>query len=278
MAMQRNDTKAGRFYRGDDWGHSPLTGTADWPSVTHILGVLNKPALVNWAASQERQACVETAADFYGDLARLPKPMDRATFVAQYESRLTKTKAYQRETQKATDIGSQAHKLIEWSIRKALGQKVGPEPKVVDQAMWAYMAFQDWAAAHTVKPIFVEQGVYHPRLGYAGTLDLYAEVDGVRAVVDFKTSKAIYAEAHLQNVAYQDALIELGHEKPETGYILRIPKSLNDPAFEVQVCPSRHELLPVFRALLRVWMWWWTAEQAGLEAWKAKKRAQEAAA
>lgn len=271
MAIERKDSRAGRFYRGEDWGVSPLTGTADWPSVTHILNVIGKPALVNWAANQERTLCVETAADFYADLAKLPKPMERTTYVAQFQSRLTKTKAHQRESAKATEIGGRAHKLIEWSIRKALGQRVGPEPKVRDEALWAFMAFQDWVAAHEVKPIFIEQAVWHPRLGYAGTLDLYAVVDGRRAVVDFKTSKSIYGEAHIQNCAYQDALIEMGHERPECGYILRIPKCTTDPAFEVQECPSRHELMPVFRALLRVWLWWWKDQERSYAEWQARQ-------
>jgi hypothetical protein len=144
------------------------------------------------------------------------------------------------------------------------------------------MAFQDWAREADVRPLAIEQTVYHPRLGYAGTLDLVAHVGGKLAVVDFKTSKSVYAESHLQNIAYQDALIEMGHWKAEIGYICRIPKVLSDigdgPPCEVVACPPRLKLLPVLRALLRVWVWWHAAEAAGLAAWQAKRDLQRAGA
>lgn len=263
----RKDTKAGRFYEVDG---------ELYPSVTHVLSVINKPALVNWAANTERGLVVDAAADLYEDVAKIPA-MSRASYVSTLLARLTKTKAHQRELAAAAEIGTQAHKAIEYRFHQALGFKVGPEPRISDKALWAFMAFEDWAREHAVKPVLVEQTVWHPGLRYAGTLDVLAEVDGELAVVDFKTGKGIYAEAHLQNAAYQTALVAMGHQRPSTGYIVRLPKRDDDPAFEAQRTPPVETLMPTFEAVLRVWAWWHAEETASRAKWDAAKRGEAAA-
>jgi hypothetical protein len=252
--VTRVDGRAGRFYHveGDE---------APYVSVTHALGCIAKPALINWAANQERTLVMEAAADLYLDLAQA-KPMGRPSYVATLQSRIGKQKAHQREVSKASEIGSQVHGLIEWNLRRSLGQQAGPEPRVVDKAQWGFMAFQDWAASVNLKPIFIEQQVYSRTYKYAGTMDLLAEVNGTVALVDFKTGKSIYGEAYLQNIAYQQALIEMGHVAPTAGYIVRLPKVETDPAFEAALVPPLAELWPTFLAVLQVWKWWYAGELA----------------
>ena len=138
------------------------------------------------------------------------------------------------------------HALIEWNLRQQLGQRVGPEPRVVDDAQWAFMAFQDWATSVQLKPLLIEQIVFSTTHGYAGTMDLLAEVKGVPMLIDFKTGKAIYAESALQSVAYQVALAEMGHTPAQGGLIVRLPKVQTDPAFEVGVVPPAAALFPMF--------------------------------
>jgi hypothetical protein len=261
---KRRDTKAGRFYEIDE---GVLV-----PSVTHVLSCIGKPALINWAANTERALVIEAAADLYLDLVKTP-PMGRMAYVATLNGRIGKQKAHQRELAKAAEIGTQAHGLIEWNIRRALGQKVGPEPRVVDAAQWAFMAFQDWAGGVGLKPLAIEQTVFSKVHGYAGTMDLLAEVDGVKTLVDFKTSKAIYAEAHLQTAAYRVALNEMGHGPVSDALILRLPKLESDPQFEVQASPAIEVLFPVFLAVMQLWKWWWAEEQRSKAAWQAKKDA-----
>ena len=171
---------------------------------------------------------MDAAADLYEDTAALPR-LPRTAYLTTLQARIGKQKAYKRELEKAAEIGSQCHRLLEWNIRKALGQKVGPEPKVFDDALWAFMAFSDWAAKVNLKPKLIEQIVFSTRHGYAGTMDLMAEVDGVDTLVDFKTSKAVYAEAHLQTAAYRVALQEMGHGTVDRAVIVRLPKVQTDP-------------------------------------------------
>jgi PD-(D/E)XK nuclease superfamily len=245
VAKTRRDAPTGRTYHIDG---------EIYPSVTNILGAIGKPALINWAAKTERNLVSEAAADLYLDLVKCP-PMSRIAYLTTLEQRIGKEKAHKRELEKASEIGTQAHSIIEWNIRKALGQKVGPEPKLVDDALWAFMSFQDWAKSVSLKPMLIEQVVFSKTHRYAGTMDLLAEVDGETTLVDFKTGKAIYGEAHLQNAAYQVALSEMGHGIIRKGLILRLPKVQTDPEFEVSDVSDSEELFPVFLAVYELWTW-----------------------
>lgn len=256
----RVDGASGRFY---------LVDGDSLPSVTHILGCIGKPALINWAANQERTLVSEASADLYDDLVKLPKPLSHMAYLTTLQGRIGKAKAHSRELAKAGEIGTQVHHLIEWNLRKSLGQSLGPEPRVVDDAQWAFMAYQDWANSVNLKPKFIEQTVFSRVHGYAGTMDLLAEVNGEERLIDFKTGKAIYAEAHLQNVAYQVALSEMGHGTPTGGLIVRLPKVQTDPAFEVVEVGPVADLFPTFLAVKDVWRWWFAQE----EAYRAKRKA-----
>lgn len=250
----RKDGPTGRFYHIDG-------DPEPYVSVTHALSCIAKPALINWAANQERNLVMDAAADLYLDLVKA-HPMGRPVFLATLQGRLGKQKAHQKELAKASEIGTQVHALIEWNLRRELGQAVGPEPRVLDNAQWAFMAWQDWAQSVNLKPLFIEQIVFSRTHKYAGTMDLLAEVNGAVTLVDFKTGKAIYAEAYLQNVAYQVALMEMNHTAPTAGLILRLPKIQTDPAFETSTVPPADSLYPCFLSVLQVWKWWHEQEVA----------------
>jgi hypothetical protein len=271
----RTDGRSGRFYDipNDDGSSSR------YPSVTTILGAINKPALVGWAAKEERLSCMEAAADLHAETPRQQLP--RSMYLLALEQRLGKTKAHIKALAKASEIGTQCHALIEWTLKQQLGQRVGPEPTVVETALWSFMAFQDWARAVRLRPQLIEQTVYSRTHEFAGTMDLLATLDSaalltllerqgpvddvvadwlrtradVTALIDFKTGKAVYGEAHLQSVAYQRALAEMGHGRVDGGLIVRLPKVTSDPGFEVAVVPPARELFPTFLAARQLWAW-----------------------
>lgn len=239
----RKHTRKGRMYQIED---------REYPSVTTILQAIGKPALVNWAAKVEREMVLEVSAGLYKDA----RPgMSEAAWITSMQSRLTKTKAHQKELAKASEIGSQAHALIEWTLKARMMEQPGPPPKITDKAQWSFMAWEDWARSVDLKPIFVEQVVYSEKYSYAGTLDLMAEVNGKLTVLDWKTGKAVYPEAHLQNAAYRQAIREMGHGDPVQGIIVRLPKVETDPEFEaVEALPER-ECFDVFLHALNLWQW-----------------------
>jgi hypothetical protein len=249
----RRDTRSGRFYDID--GRS-------YPSVTTILGCIGKPALIQWAANQERTLVRDAAADLYQELVAAAQQLPRSSFLVTLEGRCGKERAHRRELEKAGDIGTQAHALIEWHLRRQIGLPVGVEPNVTPEALWAFMAFQDWATSVNLQPLFVEQTVFSIQHEYAGTMDLLAKVNGVLTLVDFKTGKSIYGEALLQNVAYQHGLCEMQSAVPEAGLIVRLPKVQTDPEFEVKDVPPVGDLMPTFLAVRKLWTWFYAQEQA----------------
>jgi len=256
MALKQVTQKSGsRHYETPDG--------EKYPSVTTILGAIGKPALINWAAKVERELVIEAAANLYIDSPNGNTPkMNRTAYITSLRSRIGTTKAHQKELAKAAEIGSETHARIEWTIRKQLTSKPGPEPVISEKALWAFMVWEDWAKEHKFKPLLIEQMLYSKAHGYAGTMDLLAEmeIDGekVLALVDWKTGKAIYNEALLQNAAYVHALLEMGHaEPPLTGLVVRLPKTETDDKPEMRVIPweTHDKLFDVFLHVKELWTW-----------------------
>ena len=81
----------------------------------------------------------------------------------------------------------------------------------------------------------------------------YARVKGLLTVLDWKSGRAIYPEAFLQNLAYRHAATGAGLRSAQ-GLIVRLPKHLDDPAWEVMPVPASLTLED-FLAALRLWRW-----------------------
>lgn len=244
LEPQRITKRGGRFY---------TVGKLELPSATTTLGVINKPALVPWAAGLERNHVVDIAARLYQEQHDLPR-LDDATYKHTLTARLG-TRAHRRTMKSAQQIGSEAHALIEWKNRRALGETVGDAPVVSDGAAVAVMSFEDWAKAANLKPVAVESVVYSTHYGYAGTFDLVAEInDGALVMIDFKTGKHVYTEALLQNVMYQVAWAEMKRRPCVGGYVIRLPKTLDDDlACEVVTVPPIEELWTACEAAITLW-------------------------
>lgn len=241
----------GRFSRFYEVDGSPL------PSVTSILTVVAKPALIPWAAKQEREMVYSAVRRLIAD-----PEVKRETFMASLDLAVGREKAHVKAMSKALTIGSECHGLIEWHLRKELKQAVGTEPQVSEKALWAFMVYEEWRKRANLSVTLVEQVVYSKRYGYAGTLDFGGEIDheGGRVTVtgDFKTGKAIYGEAHLQVAAYAHALLEMGYATTmPAGCIVRLPKAETDPEPEVLVIPAEKmkSLHRVFLNVLELWKW-----------------------
>lgn len=276
----RRDGTSGRFYE--------INGER-FPSVTTILGIKAKPALVAWAANQERALCAEVATNLHGEMAG--KVLDPAVFRAMFEARLGKLRGYKRTMGNAAEIGTQVHAAIEWQLRSWLdgGANYGPAPKLTTpEARTAFEWFLSWAESVELEPLYIEQVVWcrhvSGRFLYAGTLDLYARVRGREALIDFKTGKAVYSEALIQNAAYayamrsptkapegartfEDGLEGMGLGDPVCGLIVRLPKNAEDPGPEVVEVPDWDPLFAEFRSLAFAWRAEFEREELRRAAW-----------
>src|SRR5215468_10852062 len=229
-----------RFYR--------IEGS-DLPSVTTILEVIAKPALGPWYAKEERRA-FEAAM-----LEVLSKPgaRDPEYVLAAVAEAVSGVKAADRARQQAATIGTAVHAGIEWYLRTQLEEDAGLPPRLPEAAVWAVESWKDWARSVALEPLAIERVVYCSDCGYAGTLDLYARVQGQLTLLDWKTGRAIYPEAFLQNVAYRHAAARQGLPSAQ-GLIVRVPKLMDDPSWEVMAVPETL-VIDDFIAALRLWRW-----------------------
>lgn len=234
----------------------------DSPSVTTILNSLAKPALIGWAAKEERNMISFLAANLYEKLHKITvEPVSKEKFIELLLEEAGKP-ANRQLLEKAANVGTEVHARIEWEFRGELGKTRSPEPPALTsaQAERAFQRWQEWRAKVKLRPIMIEHRLFSQLYGFGGTLDLLAEIeteDGRKfiVVIDFKTGKAVYEEAFLQNIAYRMALKEEGIDS-NGGIIVRLPKYKDDPEFDAVVVPNDPNHATVFLALAIVYRWW----------------------
>jgi len=160
-----------------------------------------------------------------------------------------------RESDKAADVGSQVHELIEMYF------KVSPGPGVVYYPLdlptkpeidVPYNAFLDWIDKNDVHCQLSEHKIYS-RLGYAGTLDFIGMVNGRQYLVDFKSSKGFWPEMPMQIAAYAHAHHEMTHEDIEGAGILRLDKKTGMPEWREIPFDKLGHYLDKFLLLLNYW-------------------------
>lgn len=232
------------------------------PSVTTVLGVLDKPALVHWSGTVERELCVESfvsmAVDLNGSM-----PGDGETIRRLVVDRIGAKLACYRKLHEAGSVGTNAHALIEHHLKVKLGFHGMSEPEIPsgkqgEAALWAYLQFEDYAKDAGLEPVAMEVGVWS-EAGFAGRLDLLARVKDELSILDWKTGKDIYPEAKYQNAGYRLALNQrldaLGRsERVVAGHIVLLPKNVDsDAKFRVEAIGDDTEALDVFLSALRLW-------------------------
>ncbi len=192
-------------------------------NVTKVLGIIDKPALVYWAAN----SC--------GDYIKknVQPGVSYTMDEIELENFIKEMKGYRFKTSgEAMEIGTIVHAFAEdW----ANGKK--PPPPINKQAAQGALAFVDWWLAHNVQPVAMERKLYSREHGYCGTADLVAVVDGKMSMIDYKTSKAIYDEYFYQvGGAYRKAYEEETGDKIEQALVVRFDKLTGE--FETQASPD----------------------------------------
>lgn len=132
------------------------------------------------------------------------------------------------------EVGTLAHKIVTNSI---LGYTTSTDDYSMNQIKLATNCAESWfgwVKGKKVEPILVETPLVSERLGYGGTPDIYAKIDGVPELIDLKTGARIYPEMIIQVTAYQQLLYEHGHES-EKVRILNIPRTKGESFVEREV-------------------------------------------
>jgi hypothetical protein len=168
------------------------------PSVTTILGVLNKPQLVNWAYK----------------LGKDGKDM----------------KAVQDS---AMSTGTLLHYLITCELMKdEPDQAYLDEFTLRDQRYCnnCLLSWDEWKKDKVIEVIECERPMVSEKFGYGGTLDLLAYINGKLCLCDFKSSNGIYIDYWYQLAAYGNLIEECVPDQPliEQYHVLRFGKDDND--------------------------------------------------
>jgi hypothetical protein len=159
---------------------------------------------------------------------------------------------YRTERDNAALSGSLAHAMIESHIKDGIAylmaydflegilatkyEKLSTEDqnKVLLEAATAFNSYLEWRESTTLDIISQEEHLVSERYGYGGTPDAIGLVDGEEGLclLDWKTSKSIYADNICQAIAYKQLWEEEYPDQPiESVRICRFDKS--EVGFEV---------------------------------------------
>lgn len=201
-------------------------------SVTTAIGVLDKPALVSWAARMSASYAVEN----WAELDRIPL-MERAKRIE--DARWNANRA-------ATTKGHRIHALCE---AVAHGQTVTVPDDLSQASVEAGARLLDqWEMTTVATELPVANGTYL----YAGTADLVVSSPRLgNVLLDWKTGKSIYSEVALQLAAYRyaelclETVVEVGPRGGKKPVLYQRPMLQIDRTMAVHVHDDSVSLHPV---------------------------------
>jgi ATP-dependent exoDNAse (exonuclease V) beta subunit len=185
----------------------------EYPSVTEILKVINKPELVEWFKRTNFSEIVE-------------------------------------KSEKATNIGDIVHDAIH-KLLKGERVEIKIKPEYVSSVQNCVSAFLDWKKKCGVEVVETEKLVVSKKHFYAGTFDFVGKVDGKIVLADWKTSSAIYKEYFVQVAAYKVAYEEMTGQKVDECWVIRFGKNTAD--FEAKKVEDLDKLFTLFLYAYELW-------------------------
>ena len=145
------------------------------PSVSTILNVLSKPALLDWAWQS------------------WPEGLD-----------------YREVEDSAGDIDVLAQYFITCHLKGQMPNITGYLPVEVEKAKNCLMKYQRWEREHPMTPVMIEMPLVSELFKYGGTPDLVVELDDGLSLVDFEIGKAVCREMFYRLAAYWKLIVEQG--------------------------------------------------------------------
>lgn len=212
-ALAQTDFKTGeRVYP------SPKVGSK-FPSVSTILGstLPKQHALVPWASRVVAEVAAEVIAEIdegvnefeNGDPLYEYRGDDDGFLIEEFADDLRKMPTHERDA--AGELGDEVHDLADNMFRISRGNpEIAAEllkdwylDKEHDETYRRMQGIVRFLKDHKVEVVDTEFTVFNDTVGYAGTCDLAAYIDGQPYFIDVKTSKDVYDETALQIVSYK---------------------------------------------------------------------------
>jgi len=114
-------------------------------------------------------------------------------------------KDYRKERDKAADIGTIAHFLIECYLNGQVADLEDYSQADIDKALLCYNKFVDWWEDQNLTKVATEIQLVNEAYKYGGTIDLIAKKpNGDHVLIDFKTSKKISESYWRQCAGYAE--------------------------------------------------------------------------
>jgi len=205
------------------------------PSVTSVLGIMDKPQLTSWKIEQ-------------AIMSSLTLPKEDNETLEEYAKRVVKDS--KQATTKAAEHGTRMHEQAENIL---MGR-----PACKDEDLQPYIkTFKEWAGANIEKTYWCEKALVGA--GYAGRCDAYVRLKGIGdSIIDLKNRKVnpkydpFYDTDCAQLWAYRVA-----SENPKAACVSVVLAS-NDPESIKHHVWGEEELYQAgiaFQAMLKVWSW-----------------------
>ena len=173
------------------------------PGVTGGLGIINKPALVNWSRRTALEIVRSGFLEKCPSLALSPKRKISISSEALEEILTRASKQPDKLKDDAADLGTKAHAYIDTIVK---GGKISNIP---DDILTPVMAFAEWYGESNIEFVAGDTKVASLEHGFGGSLDALGARGSTLVLLDWKTSKALYDEYALQVAAYAKAFEEM---------------------------------------------------------------------
>lgn len=212
-----NPKVEGRAYR------HPITGER-YPSVTTVLKMADKSGLAQWAADNAMKWAVQNW------MLLSERSDEKAYNLGRFQ--------WNKVRDERAEVGTGVHEYIEaehtgsWDF-----------PELDEEQEQIIERWEEFKAEHTVTPILSEFTVFNEKAGVMGTADGLWDIDGVRTLVDVKTSRNHWPEHDAQLAALANADVWFD-ESEEMGWVER-PRPEFDAVAIVHLRADLQELIPV---------------------------------
>lgn len=181
-------------------------------SVTTLIGALDKPALVHWAAIETAKAAIDSEKAWR---SRLENEGRDAAIDYLKGARFRRP----RGQRSAADLGKAVHAACE---HKAIYGAFRPEDAADDEMRPMLTQFDRFLDEWQPEYIAAEVTVFSPTFGYAGTCDGFFRLQGTPLIFDYKTSRETYDSRDQLKGPYPEVGLQLaGYRYAELAAVWR---------------------------------------------------------
>lgn len=210
--------------------------------VTSVLGIIAKPALIQWAANEAvnyLKCKLDEEGAFFPDVD-WKQALEEAR------------KAHCRKKDKAASAGTDVHGQVEEYVKRCIEAHDGYPVLIAPEGSEALRNFIAWAQENKIRFIVSEKRMYSEDWWVAGTCDFVFEQDGKKFLGDLKTQAKMWDRTpFIQMGAYTKMYQETTGETIDGTCVVLLPRE--NPKLETFYCYDHESDIKTFEAALRLY-------------------------